>query len=83
MSITICTHTFNQILTPNPIFSKQYARGLGLITELVCICATDALTLEDCLRYRLPQRRPLLQPVCFATDIGRASALNVKNVRIK
>lgn len=64
-----------------PIIS--IAHELDLITELICICATNTLTLEDCLRCRLPQRRLLLQPICLATDIGRASALNVKNVRIK
>jgi hypothetical protein len=65
------------------ILPRSIARELDLITELICICATNALTLEDCLRCRLQQRRLLLQPVCLATDIGRASALNVKNVRIK
>jgi hypothetical protein len=59
------------------------ARELDLITELICIRVTNGLKIEDCLRCRLPKRRLLLQPVCLATDIGRASALNVKNVRIR
>lgn len=54
-----------------------------LIIELICICATNTLKLEDCQRCRLLQQRPLLQPVCLATDTGQASALNAKNVRIK
>jgi hypothetical protein len=56
---------------------------LDFITKPICIYAINALEIEVYLRCRLTSRRLLLQPVCLAADIGRVSALNVKNARIK